>query len=120
MSLEEGKNIYQVFIGTKQNGLLRDPVIAGHGIHYVGDDHYVLKLMMIPNVSYFLAKNPSSQATYTVFTKCLRSGDRLRFQNPVGFARLSDDLKTHLEIEFPLLKTSVYMSLFPKHFQKGA
>ena len=107
-------------MGEKKLGTLHDSVIAGHAIHYAGDDHYLLKLMMIPNVSYFLAKNPGSQATYTVFTKCLRLGERLRFQNPVGFARLTDDLKTHMEIELPLFKTSVFMSLFPKHFEKGA
>ena len=120
MTLEQGKNVYQVFMGEKQNGVLCEPVIAGHAIHYEGDEHYVLKLMMIPTVSYFLAKNPSSQLSYTVFTKCFFQGDKLRFQNPVGFARLKDDLKTHLEIEFPLLKTSVYMNLYPKQFLKGA
>jgi hypothetical protein len=120
MTLDEGKKVFQVFMGEKTQGELCSSTIAGHGIHYDGDDHYLLKLMMIPNVSYFLVKNPSAQVAYTVYTKCFRENNRLRFQNPVGFAKLKQDLKNYMEIELPLFKTSVFMSLFPKHFEMGA
>ena len=120
MTLDKGKKVFQVFMGEKTQGDLSSLAIAGHGIHYEGDDHYLLKLMMIPNVSYFLAKNPSAQVAYTVYTKCFRENGRLRFQNPVGYARLKQDLKNYMEIEFPLLRASVFMSLFPKHFEVGA
>lgn len=120
MNFDEGKKVFEVYLGTKNGGELVDKVIAGHAFLYEGDTHYVLKLMMIPNVVYFLGKNPESQITYTVFTKCIELPKRLKFQNPVGFARLTDDLKTHMEIELPLFRTKVYMSLFPKQFAKGA
>jgi len=34
-------------------------------------------------------------------------------QNPVGFARLPDEVKTHLEMTFNLLNRKLFMSLFP-------
>jgi hypothetical protein len=83
MNLDKGKKVFQVFIGEKSQGLLSNPVIAGHAIHYEGDNHYLLKLMMILTVSYFLAKNPNSQTSYTVFTKCYRASDRLKIQKPL-------------------------------------
>jgi hypothetical protein len=120
MKLDDGKKVFQLFIGEKTQTELNEPTIAGHGFHYEGDEHYLLKLMMIPNVSYFLVKNPSAQVAYTVYTKCFYENGRQRFQNPVGFAKLKQELKHFMEIELPLFKTSVFMSLYPKHFEMGA
>jgi hypothetical protein len=39
----------------------------------------------------------------------------VRFQNPVGSGRLSEEEKDYLEIRFPLLAGHLFMSLFPKN-----
>ncbi len=104
---------YDIFLGNVVDGALLDKKIAGFALLFEGNRYYVMRLMMFPHTWYFLSKNKDSQTHYTVFAKCLRSKDTVRFQDPVGLAILSDDLKTHLEVYFPILDTTVYMSLFP-------
>jgi hypothetical protein len=38
----------------------------------------------------------------------------IRFQNPIGSGKLLSDTKSHLEIRFPLLGTSVFMNLYSR------
>jgi hypothetical protein len=51
---------------------------------------------------------------YTLFAKMVTSEDgKTSFQNPVGFARMMDHIKTHMYVKFSDLGSHMYMSLFP-------
>jgi hypothetical protein len=106
---------YNIYIGEKREGFLLNQKIAGFSLLFEGNNYYVMRLMMLPHTWYYLMKNRDSQANYTVYAKCIRGpdGDVIKFQDPVGSAELIDDLKTHLELKFPLFATSVFMNLFP-------
>ena len=104
---------YDLYSGEKQNGTLADPKFAGFSLLFEGNLHYVVRLIMFPHTWYYLAKNRESQNGYTIYSKCIRNADLIRFQDPVGVANLSDDLKTHLELKFHLFSQSVFMNLFP-------
>ncbi len=107
---------YQVFAGKMIAGKLVQPLLAGFAVQFEGDHHYVIRFSMFPNIPYYLCKNYESQTNYTAFAKCIKDQEtgKLRFQNPVGSGKLLDELKSHLEIRFPLLGTSVFMDLFPR------
>src|ERR1700751_186457 len=89
---------HDVVMGTKENGALANTRIAGHALNFLGTSYFLLKLWERPKDTYFVAKNRDDEANYTVFAKRIEDGSTVRFQNPVGYARLRDDLKTHLEV----------------------
>ncbi len=100
---------------TGPNGFfLKNPQLAGFAVQFVGEEHYVVRLNMFPSQAYYLTKNRDSQSNYTLFSKVLRDREAgvVRFQNPVGSGKLSQETKAHLEIRFPLLGTSVFMNLY--------
>jgi len=109
----ESKVFYQISTGTKGNGQLLDPHIAGFASLSKTGDFYYVHLMMLPGLTFYLSKNKGPE-TYTVFSKFVGNEETHRLQNPVGQGRLTPDLKSHLEIRFPLLARPVFMSLFPK------
>lgn len=104
---------HEIFLGRKTGETITNPTIAGCALLFEGNNYYVLQLMMFPDRYYFMAKNKDSSAYYTIFSRKVKSDDSVHFQNPVGSARLSEDLKTHLELKFHLFNTNLYMSLFP-------
>ena len=114
IKMDQSITVYEVHIGTPEGGQLKNKVIAGHVTQREGENYYLLRLMMVPNVYYFLAKNMNSNTKYTLYTKCIRNGDQVRFQNPVGFGDLQENLVTHLEIKLSLFDRSIFMSLYPK------
>ena len=100
-------------VWAKNNeGKLSRQVRAGDAFLHEGDDYYVLKLAVFP-FSYFIRKNKDSEGRYTIFAKRVTHGDEVRLQDPIGRAMLLDDLKTHLQLNIPLLRLNLYMSLFP-------
>ena len=107
---------YELFTGRVSNGMLLHPLLAGFAVHFPNESHYVIRLTMFPNIPYYLCKNRDSQTQYTVFAKTFKETEtnKVRFQNPIGSGKLFPDLKSHLEIRFPLLGASVFMNLFPK------
>jgi len=111
---EEAK--YEVVIAKAINKVLIHPMLVGFAVQFAGESHYVIRFLMFPSNPYFLIKNRDSQTDYTVFAKLVKepAGGPIRFQNPVGSGRLLSDLKSHLEIRFPLLGTHVFMNLFPR------
>ena len=112
--MDSSITVYEVHVGRVDGGQLKDKTIAGHVTQKEGENYYLLRLMMVPNVLYFLVKNTNSNGKYTLYTKCIRNGYQVRFQNPVGFGELREDLLTHLEIKLSLFDRSIFMSLYPK------
>lgn len=104
---------YELVVGRKSNKQLANTLAAGQCFLNEGESHYTLKLMMFPGQTYFLVKNRNSPDRYTVFSKVIREEGTVRFQNPVGSGRLSEDLSTHMEIYFPVLRAQMFMSLYP-------
>lgn len=107
---------YEILIGKKQDGELQKSLISGHAFLMEGDSHYTVKLMMFPGQTYYLTKNRDSHDRYTVFSKLVQYDQESRFQNPVGSGRLSSELGSYLEIYFPVLKSQMFMCLYPKDY----
>ena len=107
---------YEVVMGRVIEGTVADPMLVGFAVQFEGEAHYVLRFTMFPNNPYYLSKNRDSQSHYTAFAKQVKDPvtNAIRFQNPVGSGRLPNDLKSHLELYFPLLGTNVFMNLFPR------
>ncbi len=107
---------YEIVIGRVTDGALVNPLLAGFAVQYEGEAHYVIRFTMFPNNPYYLSKNRDSQTHYTAFAKVVKdpTTNAIRFQNPIGSGKLPPDLKSNLEIWFPLLGTSVFMNLFPR------
>jgi hypothetical protein len=104
---------HEIVIGRKQNGELANALVAGQAFLREGDSFYVVKLMMFPGQTYYLTKNRESHDRYTVFAKIVKTEDSVKFQNPVGSGRLSLELASYLELYFPVLRSQMFMSLFP-------
>lgn len=113
MNLQSTK--HEIVIGRKQDGALFNVLTAGHAFLREGDNFYTIKLMMFPGQTYYLSKNRDSYDRYTVFAKQVKIEDTLKLQNPVGSGRLSQELSSHLEIYFPVLRSQMFMSLFPSN-----
>ena len=107
---------FDLVTGRIENGNIVKPLHAGVALSYPGEAHYVMRLSMFPKQFYYLSKNQESQTQYTVFSRRIVDPDSgaVLFQKPVGQGRLVPEIKTHLEIRFPLLGASVFMSLFPQ------
>jgi hypothetical protein len=109
---------YHLVIGKVVDGELVNPARAGSALSYEGESHYVLKLSMFPYQKYYLVKNKDSTTQYTVFSRRVvdaAAREGARFQNPVGSGRLSPEIKSYMEIRFPLLFGSIFMNLFPSN-----
>ena len=104
---------HDLAVGRCEDGKILFPKNAGSAIRRGEDPFYSLRLHMFPGVTYFLSKNHGDNPNFTLFSRILRTEDGVRFQNPVGAARLRPDLKSHLEIRFNLIDRRVFMSLFP-------
>ncbi len=107
---------YEIVTGTLVGEALVKPFLAGFAVQFENESHYVIRLTMFPHNPYYLCKNRDSQGEYTVFAKLVNdpTGDKVRFQNPIGSGKLHPHFKSHLEIRFPLLNTSVFMNLYPR------
>jgi len=104
---------HEIVIGRKENGELTNQLTTGAAFLNDGESYYAIRLMMFPNQSYYLTKNYESSNRYTVFAKLIKTEDGIKFQNPVGSGRLSVELSAYLEIYFPVLRTQMFMCLFP-------
>lgn len=109
----ESEERFDLAIGRIEQGNLQAPKHAGVAIRTADDSYFSLRLSMFPNVIYYLNKNAAQNGTYTVFSRLIKGTECTKFQNPVGFARLRPDLRTHMEIRFNLLERPLFMSLFP-------
>ncbi len=107
---------YEIVMGKLIEGTLVNPLLAGFAVQFEGESHYVIRFSMFPNNPYYLCKNRDSQTHYTAYAKVVKDpvSNGVRYQNPVASGKLLPELKSHLEIRFPLLGTSVFMNLFPR------
>jgi hypothetical protein len=112
-------NRFEIYRGREINGQLVGLRLAGYAFQNEGESFYRVKLLMFPENIYFMSKNQG--AGYTIFSKMV-AGDESKvvFQNPVGFAKLMDHVKTHLYVRFPDLASHMFMSLFPCEKKEAA
>lgn len=104
---------YEIFRGREINGQLSGLRISGYAFQNEGDQFYRLKLFLLPDNTYFMSKNLGDG--YTIFTKMVTQEDgKVGFQNPVGFAKTIDNMRTHIYVRFPDLGSHMFMSLYPK------
>ena len=103
--------VYKLLVGTRTTSALLNPFKVGSAIKEKIKDHYVLRLTMFPRAGYYLVKVKDSLTNYLVFSHCHQDREHSRFRGLVGYGRLTEDLKTHLEIRFPLLGLKVFMKL---------
>lgn len=104
---------YELVVGRKLNHQLVNTLATGQCFLNEGDDFYTVKLMMFPGQTYYMVKNRNSSDRYTIFAKIIRDEKSVKFQNPVGSGRLTEELSTHMELYFPVLRSQMYMCLFP-------
>lgn len=103
---------HQVVCAEKKGGKLEGAFRAGEAFLHEGDDYYVLKLAAFP-FAYYLRKNKNADASYTVFARRRDTTSGERLQDPVGKASLGEELKSHLEIQVPILGLHLFMNLYP-------
>lgn len=106
---------HEIVIGKKNGNVVERPLVSGHAFLNAGDGHYSLKLFMFPNQTYYMVKNRNSSTKYTIFAKQVSDERGTRFQNPVGLAQLPDQ-SMYVEIYLPILRTQMFMSIFPAAF----
>lgn len=109
---------YEIFTGFRKDQELQSKLCVGSSFKNDNEVYYKIRLMLFPQNVYYLVKNKDSSDRYTVFAKMMTDPEKptlpVRFQNPVGHAVLDSKLQSYLEIKFPMLRLSVYMSLYPK------
>jgi hypothetical protein len=109
----ESKAVFPIVTGTRNSDHVNTGVNVGWSILYPGQNYYVVKLQMFPRNTYFMVKNSKRPLEYFVFAKRTTEGPTPRFQSIVGVAYLDESLKTHMELEFPLIPTKLYVRLQP-------
>lgn len=109
MNLQSTK--HELVLGWKHHGELTNQLAAGHAFLREGDSYYSLKLMIFPGQTYYLTKNKDSYDRYTIFAKQVHTANGMKFQNPVGSGRLTDDLSSHMELYFPVIHSRMFMCL---------
>ena len=106
------QNRFEIFRGREVNGQLVGLRICGYAFQNEEDKYYRVKLFFLPENTYYMSKNQGSG--YTIFSKITTGEDgKIVFQNPVGFAKLMDQVRTHLYVRIPDLASHMFMSLFP-------
>ena len=106
---------FEIYRGREINGQLTNLRICGYAFQNEGENHYRVKLFLLPENTYFLSKNLGEG--YTLFAKIVTQDDgKVGFQNPVGFGKTMDNVRTHIYLRFPDLGSQMFMGLFPKEF----
>lgn len=102
---------HEIVIGKRGQSDLERPLLTGHAFLNEGESFYSVKLFMFPGQTYYVVKNRDT-SKYTIFAKQVVDDRGVRFQNPVGLGQLLNDIM-YMEIYFPVLRTQMYMSLYP-------
>jgi hypothetical protein len=110
----QAKAVFPIVTGIRLNNEVLSGVTVGFSYLYPDQDYYVLKFPMFPRDSYFMVKTFKRPFEYFLYSRKKRVGERTRFQGIVGVAHLDENLKTHMELELPMLQTKLFMSLQPK------
>jgi hypothetical protein len=109
----ETKTVFPIVTGSRNGDELHGGVNVGWSILFPGQNYYVVKLQMFPRNTYFMVKNAKRPMEYFVFAKRKTENGTERFQSLVGVAHLDEGLKTHMELEFPLIPTKLFMRFQP-------
>ena len=105
-------NRYEIFRGREINGQLVGLRICGYAFQNENESYYRARLFFLSDSTYFISKNQGPG--YTIFAKAVTDDSgKVTFQNPVGFAKLMDHVRTHLYVRFPDLASHMFMSLYP-------
>jgi hypothetical protein len=110
---------YELYRGREVGGQLTGLKISGYAFQNEGENYYRIKLFLLNDQTYFMSKNAGSG--YTIFSKAVTSEDgKVVFQNPVGFAKVMDHVRTHLYVRFSDLGSHMFMSLYPSERSRVA
>ena len=110
---------YEIYRGREVSGNLTGLKICGYAFQEDGETYYRVKLFLLNDQTYFMSKNMGSG--YTLFSKYVTTEEgKVVFQNPVGFAKVMDHIKTHLYVRFSDLGSHMFMSLYPSERASNA
>lgn len=85
---------------------------VGYTLKVENNDYYLVKLFFFDKY-FFLVKDETNSISYTIFSK--HDMDRKKFKFPIGRARIDKNLKSYIELYFPVLNQVFYMNLFPEN-----
>ncbi len=90
--------------------------IVGSAKRYDSEDHFVLRLRVLPTLKYFLKENDDDSEQFTIFSgKSHESDNSTRFYYPVGFAeKISNEF---IKLKIYDLDLICYLQLKP--FEKS-
>lgn len=105
---------HEIITGQLTNGKLDRSFWSGEALYYPGEDYFQLRLAVFP-FPYYLTRNKDSDSEYTVWAQKVNDVTPALFRRPVGRAGVCPQMKTHLEVQVPLLnlKWNPYVCLFP-------
>jgi hypothetical protein len=104
---------HEVFAGFRKEGAVENRLLIGAAFKNSDEPYYKIRLMMFPGNIYYLVKNRDTGERFTIFSRILNTENGIKFLNPVGSGVLDSNLQSYLELRFPLLRTGIFMSLFP-------
>lgn len=104
---------FELFAGFKNKNNVDSKIQVGAAFKENESAHYKLKLMMFPGHTYYLVKNRECVDRYTIYSRMIENENQCKFLNPVGSGLLDSKLQYYMELRFPLLRTTLFMSLFP-------
>lgn len=103
---------FDIYRGRELNGNLVQLRLCGYAFQGEGQSYYKIKLFTFSDQVFYMSKNTGPG--YTLFAKTLVTEDgKTMFQNPVGFAKIMDHIRTHIFVKFSDLGSNMYMSLYP-------
>ena len=105
-------NKFEIVSGKLFEGKVHNTKYAGVAYYKDEKEYYKMHLNILPNITYFLKRN-RDDSSYTIFSKMVNTNDGVKFNNPVGHAKILNNLKTHMSIRFDVLNILLFMSLFP-------
>jgi hypothetical protein len=105
---------HEIFTGFRKDTNIEAKLLVGAAFKDENTNYYKIRLMMFPGFTYYLVKNKDSVDRYTIFSRMVQEKGQTKFLNPVGSGTLDPKLLSYLELRFPMLRATLYMSLFSK------
>ncbi len=103
---------FEIYRGREINGALSSLRLCGYAFQNENETHYRIKLFTLCDQTFYMSKNMG--AGYTLFSKMIVHEDgKSSFQNPIGFAKVMDHVRTHIYVKFSDLGSHMFMSLYP-------
>lgn len=103
---------FEIFRGREISGNLTQLRLSGYAFQNENESYYKIKLFTLGDQVFYMSKNKN--AGYTLFSKIVEQEDGgTTFQNPVGYAKVLDHIRTHIFVKFSDLGSNMYMSLYP-------